>query len=98
MLANSTNYIESITQCLNIQYINTNSPPCQKLDGTKRPVWQNYMGPNVQEIRTILSPDISQFVKFAGSDNSQFVDFQGRTFLSSLIFRAGQFSVRTFLS
>ena len=48
--------------------------------------------------RTFLSPDISQFVKFAGSDNSQFVDFQGRTFLSSLICRVGQFSVRTFVS
>ena len=42
--------------------------------------------------------DISQLVKFAGSDNSQFVDFQGRTFLSYLFSRVGQFSVRTFVS
>ena len=48
--------------------------------------------------RTFLSPDISQLVKFAGSDNSQFVDFQGRTFLSYLFCRVGQFSVRTFVS
>ena len=26
----------------------TYSPPCQIFDGTKRPVWQNLMGPNVQ--------------------------------------------------
>jgi len=48
--------------------------------------------------RTFLSLDISQLVKFAGSDNSQFVDFQGRTFLSYLFCRVGQFSVRTFVS
>jgi len=51
-----------------------------------------------REIRTFLSSDISQLVKFAGSDNSQFVDFQGRTFLSHLFCRVGQFSVGTFLS
>ena len=39
-----------------------------------------------------------QLVKFAGSDNSQFVDLQGRTFLSSLFSRVGQFSVNTFQS
>jgi len=50
------------------------------------------------EIRTFLSPDISQLVKFAGSDISQFIDFQGRTFLSYLFCRVGQFSVRTFVS
>ena len=40
---------------------------------------------------TLRQPDISQLVKFAGSDNSQFVAFQGRTFLSQLFCRVGQF-------
>jgi len=59
-------------------------------------IWQLVYSPVRSGVRTILNPEIFYLVKFARSDSSQLVDLQGRSFLSYLFCRVGQFSVGWF--